>query len=765
MPGTFFNSSELDADGRQLVLTDNIRHVYYYDNSLESWDKSGVGDQSWYSELFSPNDNFDEDTINTSRWGLIGPSTRTLEHSGGLLSVGIERGEGTVSLSSDGKWRLTGDFDIRLYIDWDSYYNEYRSLTHTFLKVGYDDSNAARVTFSFNGSSGYQFSSEKTVSRDIRYFDWQENGSPTLLDAFADGAAQNFLRITRTSGVIRTYVSDGDTTTQVGSDLSDSVFTGDMYVEFGLETKEQNTNRHAFSKFYVVSGGVTTTEPFFSTIRGVRQDFPPRVVAVVDDEALSLIDEDQAKLWMRFPVGDENLLPDNIIRVSACNGVLYCATSGGLIAFDFPQDKIYRYVDSEIQIADEFISLRNAGVTFRTHLSNTGDMPDNNIHDVACRQVGGVDYIGLVHDSGVTVRRALADGVSNSTDGPAPGTLVSISDKGALYWAAYDPDTNTGEVSYFSNITALAIAGTTSFSRTDYYGTGTSLNILGEVITCFDIRTVSNSDQLVVGTTEGLSFIGQNPGVPVSKSVTYGVEGAAENPFSDPSFEEYIGLEWFPFHEGFLRRANILQDTGWSSGEGSNSLLLRYYNLPQSSYAIAGTKWGVYQDVDLTGVEKIYFDINSNQGGSTNSWTFEIAVDDTVVKSYERSDGTFIKYTDSADVLQFEGTHRVYLRGHFKEQYPSSSLPSENYFRIDNLQTAVGNPSYRPLAAGNASIKEVLLQYDSEGHKIYFSTAEGFGALDLDDHSLDYFTKLEDLVAPVTAETLSADFVRVEDEA
>jgi hypothetical protein len=69
------------------------------------------------------------------------------------------------------------------------------------------------------------------------------------------------------------------------------------------------------------------------------------------------------------------------------------------------------------------------------------------------------------------------------------------------------------------------------------------------------------------------------------------------------------------------------------------------------------------------------------------------------------------------------------------------------------------------MPAGNASVKEVLLQYDSEGHKIYFATAEGFGAIDLDDHSLDYFTPLAELVVDPTTENLSADFARVENEA
>ncbi len=763
MPGKLFSSTELDADGRQFVTSDNISHVHYYDSTLETWDKVGASGQSWYGELFSPNDLFDEAEINDTRWSMETPSSYTLEYADGFLSASLEDDEGVVSLSSDGKWRLSGDFDIRLYIDWDSYYNEYRSATHSFLKVGYDYANAIRIAFSFDGSSGYAFKSEKTDSRDIRYFDWRANGASETVAPFTAAITQKFLRVTRVSGTLRTYVSDGTTTIQVGDDITDTNLAGDLYVQLGLESKEANTYRQKFSKFYVVSGDVTPTTEFFSSIRGTRQDFPSRLVIAVDSQSISMVDEANSKLWMRFPIGDPELLPNSTARVAACNGVVYFATSAGLMAFDFPQDKIYRYIDSEIQVADEAISLRNAGVTFRTHLSGTGNMPDNNIRDVACREVGGAEYLVLAHGTGVTVRRVLATGVSNCTNGPTPATLVTISDKGAVFWAGRDLPTNAGEVSFFSNITALATGGTTTFSRTGYYGENTSLSILGNNITAIDVRTVLNSDQLVVGTGDGISFIGLNPGVPVSKSVTFGAVGSAENPFTDPSFDEYLGIHWLPFYGSFLRGLNITRNAGWSTS-GTHSLYLVHSDIVYLAHAAPGTKGGVYQDVDLTGVDTFYFDVNSYQADSATSWTFEIVVGETVVKSYNHGDGTFIKLSDHVDVSGFDGLQRVYFRLHFLVAQYTRTI-NQNHIRIDNLRTTIGNPTHRVLPVGNAAIKEVLLQYDTEGHKVYFATSEGYGAIDLDDNSLDYFTTLSSLGVTSTVENLSADFVRIEDEA
>lgn len=758
MSSTLFNTTDLDKDGRQLVLSNNIHHVKYYDSSLEVWDNEGAGGQSWFTELEIPNDSFDEAVVNTERWSLVGPTTRTLSHDSGSLSVGVEQDEGPVYLTSDGKWALSGDFDIRLYIDWASYYNEYRSATHSFFRVKVDDANTVRVSFSFNGSTGYTFTSEKAVGRNIKYFGWKPNGTPKALQDITEAATWNFLKITRVAGVLKTYISNGATSVQIGEDISDAVFSQDMWVDFGVDSKEFNTCRHKFTKFYVVSGGIVSPAGFFSSIRGIRKDFPPHMIAVVDDNALSLIDEDTSTLWMRFLIGSGNLFEDTSVKVAACAGVLYCTTPSGLIAVDFAQDKIYKYAGSDIHVADEPVALRGAGVTFRVHMSSVGDMADDNIHGVDCAHVGSEDYIVITHDLGITVRRALVDGVSNASDGPTPAALISISEKGSIYWTGYDADNNLGEISFYSNIAALATGGTDSFSRSGYYGTGTSLRVLGEVISAFDVRTVDNFDQLAVGSSEGVSFISQSP----SASFTYGVEAPAVNNFVDPTFGNYIGDPWIPFYSGLVRRPVIIKNSVWKTA-GSHSLLLRFDDLPDSSHLIEGTACGVYQNVDLTGVERVYFDINM-VGGTDDIWNFEVVIGGTVVKSYASANGSFIKMTDSVVVLGYTGVQKVEFRIKVPGERDDSLDYTSSYVRVDNIQTAIGDPQYRVLPPGNAAIKEVLLQYDAAGHKVYFATAEGYGAIDLDVRSLDYFTQLSDLVPDPTTENLSADFSRVVDE-
>jgi hypothetical protein len=431
------------------------------------------------------------------------------------------------------------------------------------------------------------------------------------------------------------------------------------------------------------------------------------------------------------------------------------------VAFDFHRDKIFKYKDDYIQVADEPLALRNAEVTFRTRTADIGTIPDNDLHDVACKTIGSEDYIAFTSDAGVTVIKALASGVAYSEDGPLPGSQVKVSEKGALYWSGYDQANNDGELSYFSNITALAASGTNSFTRTDYYGVDTSPGVFGSYITAFDVRTVAGADQVAVGTTEGISFIALSPGAPFTRSVSYGVVAPAENPIVDPSFENYLGLDWKVYYTGLHRRFFVTRETSFAPA-GQTSLRLRFADLSSDMTLVEGTEGGVYQDVNFTGLSYLYFDCKlSDVSLGGNVWDFQILVGDTVVKSYRDLDGPFTKYNDSVDVSGYTGVHRLKFRLLVNGDTTAYNLGDREIY-IDNLQTKIGDPDYRVLPAGNVSIKEVLLQYDSEGHKVYFSTQGGYGALDLDDHSLDYFLPVQTYVPE--AENVSADFSRVSDE-
>jgi len=241
------------------------------------------------------------------------------------------------------------------------------------------------------------------------------------------------------------------------------------------------------------------------------------------------------------------------------------------------------------------------------------------------------------------------------------------------------------------------------------------------------------------------------------------VVSPSANPFVDPSFEDYLGLTWQPFFVGFLKSFRISADTWTSHPEGVQSLKLRLVAPSPGGFWSADSQLGVYQMVDLTGVKAVYFDLQTpDPGGSPDlAWNFEVVVGETVIKTIPSTDSPFTRLNDSVDVSAFEGTHKV----SFRIRVPTDSTPANignNYILIDNLRTKIGDPDYRVLPAGNANILETLLQYDSQGHKLYFATFQGYGALDLDANSLDYFLPLQTFVSG--AQNNTADFSRVEDE-
>ncbi len=757
MVDQLYTTSDIDADGRRLVLDNTISTVFYYDCSEESWDKAGAGAQSWYTEKFLPNDSFDSATFLEDHWNLIDTpevSTSTINQIGGNANFGVEQDEGIVGLSSSGIWALSGDFEIRLYIDWSSYYNEYRSITHSFLKVGKDSENAVRITFCFDGE-GYKFSSEKAVDRDLVLFDWQENGEPHEVTSFALADDFVYFKISRTDGIVKTFICTDTVENQVGDDVDDAVFSEELYVQLGVETKEQNTYRHTFTKFFV-SGTATPTTEFFSANRGTTQEFPDRTMLVSDGSALSIIDFDTKKLWMRFLVGEENSIPDADFKINACDGTVYVTSTEGLLAFDFARDKIFKYTAANIKVSLDPIVLRNSVQIYKDYATFAGTLLSDSINDIACVDLSGTTYLAIATDEGVSIKRPLASGIYNCTEGELPVNVVGFSESGSVYWAGYTPEDNTGSLSYKTGVTALIASGTNTFSRSDYYTTGSILPFFGERIQTFDVRTVGDRDLLAIGTSEGLTYIGYTPESLAMKSTTYSVESAAENPIVDPSFEEYLGINWKVQTGGLHRKFAASRETSFTS-EGTYSLRLKFIERTASSFFPAGMFGGVYQDVDLTGVNTLYYDIKIAGNEGSNAWDFQILVDSTVVKSYHDNDGPFTKLTDSADVSAFTGVHRLWFRIYVPAQHTFEDILEREVY-IDNIRTSIGEPDHRILPAGNASIKEVLLQFDASNRKIYFAAPDGYGAVDIDTNTIDYFNEIEDII-PDT-DVLTGDFTR-----
>lgn len=758
MPKTY-TSTSYDSDGRQLVLSDNILAVSYYDASNESWDKAGASGQGWYNEIYLPSDTFDTPNVLSDRWNVIntaGGQSSLVQN--GNLTCSVLKAEGGVGLTSDGKWRFTGDFTATAFLDWSGYTNEYRSNTNLYLKVGYDSSNAARICFSWNGS-GFVFRSQKTIGRDIKFFDWKANGSNFPTSSISGAKFYIYLKVVRTAGQVRFYISNGITQSQIGEALSDAVFSNNLYLEFGNETIEYNTTVGGFTKIEV-SGTVTPTTTFFSTTRGLTQAFPDKVLLVVDQLALSIIDYEKESLWMRFVFAEAGAIKSNSVRVSMCNGVLYCATPDGLIAVDFPRDRIFKYSSPDIYVSHESIALRNSKQNYILHTQNIGVIPGPVVGAVHCKSRAGRDYVALGTSGGVSVLTHLASGVAYNIQGTTPTGPVVLSDTGSLYWAGYNQSSNMGELSYHSNYTVLP-SGT--FSRTGYYDINSGVvDLLAPKINSIDVVSVNQTDLLALGGTDGVSFLAFSPGASFTGSRHYGVTSSV-NTINDPIFSNYLGIDWLIEANGFQEKF-FVRTTGEFSTAGSNSVKL-YFDDPQTSttyYLPSGTYCGVSQVVDFTSINAVYYDIKSviPVNANVHAWSAQVCVGDSVLKTYRDLDGSVVRLNESVDTSGFSGSHKLLFRLYIDGDVDVNEL-EKRLFYIANLRTALNTPDAAILPAGQAQVQEVALQYDSVGHKIYFTTSGGFGAIDLDDESLDYFNYIDKLVTG--SQINGAEFVNTDE--
>lgn len=747
MPATIINKGTVDVDGRNIIRSDNVVSIRRYDCSNEVWDKAGTGNQSWYNELYNPSDNFDNPTIYSDRWSIINTANSLSSvFQDNKLVCNVKKSGGIVGITSDGKWKLSGDFEVWAYLDWSVYYNEFRSITDTYLKILVNGKNAIRVAFSWTGSA-YVYRSQKTVNKDIRFFDWTSNGSALNQASIGTAKTKNILKIKRQGSSISCFISNGSVDTLLGSVISDPIFSNDVSVELGNECREYNSAKNAFSKVKVF-GTIAPTTKFFSGLRGELQRFPERSLLVVDNNGLSIIDEDNFTLWMRFSIGNNFSLPAGTVRFSALNGVIYAATTEGILAIDFHNDCFLLYKNGNIYKSLDGIALRNSIQTYILHTSSIGTFPSGAPQSVFSKRIIDKDVIAFTTTSGVGVFSPMASGVSYSLEGTIPAEEVFISDRGYLYWSGYDRSANYTQLSYRSSLYTLP-SGT--FSRTGFYDANTAHSIFGAKINNVDVKTISDSDLIAVGTTEGISFLSFVPGGNFHGTHSYGIETSGGN-LPDPSFEGRLGITWKTEYTGFHEKFSAQRSSEFVSGLGSYGLKM-FFNPPVSPLAAypSGTLGGVYQNVNVDNIDYLYFDVKISRptaGFEINKsvWEAKIMLDDVVLKSYKDLDGPFVRMNDSINLIPYTGTKKISIALHINGENGSVNELSDRLFFIDNFRANLSIPDFSILPKGQANVQDVLLQFDSGGHKIYFSTPEGYGALDLENNTLDYFNYVSGII-------------------
>lgn len=151
-----------------------------------------------------------------------------------------------------------------------------------------------------------------------------------------------------------------------------------------------------------------------------RNDFPKKALLISTATGLYIYDMNDNTMWMKFSQGTNYALGadlnNNPSSVFALNGVIYIGTNGsaatGLYAFDFINDRLYRFNSTNRIQSDQLISGRNGTNTYASNPVTTMAIADNFVNDVhgavqsgstSTNPNNGVTLIGVATDTAITV--------------------------------------------------------------------------------------------------------------------------------------------------------------------------------------------------------------------------------------------------------------------------------------------------------------------------------------------------------------------------
>ena len=737
------------------MWSNNINAVLFYAAGDESWDRTGGGTTSWYLENTLPYDSFYGSELSSERWSYFNYRGAISGSVDGKLKLEVNEAEARGGVTSSDLWKLSGDFDIRVYLDETSYYNEYRGKVSSGLTLSIDDSNKYRISKYWDGTIlGYR--SSYVLGSELKYFGWTDNG---VIDATVGEDSVTCLRLVREGDVVSSYVSTPNGFSQVGSSVSGTIWGQDTDVEVEIETEQYNTYKVDFLGF-TVSGTLDSPLSFSSGYRGGPGEFPERSLVVVDDLGMSVINEEDKSLWMRFDSGSSNMFRNTSAQVSATEGKIYYSSAEGVFCLDFVQDRAINYQSGQTLQSISNIAARNYGTSFYYFDTNTF-VPNNAVLDLSAKKVDGAEYLAVATVSGIGLL-VNDEGKSESTpSGNVQGTYIS--DDGRLYWNEYSETTGVGALYYRDGIAGL-LGGSDTFSFTSFYDTSSAVSISSEDINDIYVDT-SSSHKLILAHSCGVDYI---DGL---SSVKYGPNEVA-SAIQDPGFSSYLGIDWNIFDSSSASDLTLIPDTsvgvfpalqaaistGWSTLGGTSLKLL----CGSGRMVISGDYRGVYQQLDFTSINKLYFDfrmVNEIGDYSTNYFDLEVLIGNTVVAIFSDTEETYTSLNNIIDVSSYSGVNFLIFR--MKAKYSGDAFTT-NYYYVDNIRITQITPDYSIIDVEDHNILEAIILYGIVDKKIFFANSEGFGSIDLITNTMDFFNRIEDLVSLSTI--ISSEYVEVVDE-
>jgi hypothetical protein len=183
--------------------------------------------------------------------------------------------------------------------------------------------------------------------------------------------------------------------------------------------------------------------------------FPEKAIIASTPSAVYIFDEKDNSMWMKFTqtatgaIGaDTNNNPSSVF---ALNGVVYVGTKGasatGLYAFDFKQNRMYRYNSTNRAESDLGIDSRNSTISYATNTNTRAALVASDINDVHAQllfgsagtltnggNLSGTTFVAVATNSGMSVINVSSGVTIDYADNAGDDyTATWITRRGRLY--------------------------------------------------------------------------------------------------------------------------------------------------------------------------------------------------------------------------------------------------------------------------------------------------------------------------------------------
>jgi hypothetical protein len=337
LDATDYIKGKYDTDGREFLGGTGVRHIFYYDATLDPWHTHGAG---FYGAGRNGKLYYDGVECAPGDFGTVASGYRRTAWAfpDGFVDRDVISKAAQISMPADGtlrftvntngtdiasslRWFFTGDFDVQ--VDYNIVSNgSGPSDGGLALQAVMDWNNYTYVRRRMFGSGSPNW------DKDVR-----NNGSYVSYASVGGATVSGKLRITRVGSTVTSYYWTGSAWAAIGSGYA-MTYNRPMYIDLGFWFNSTPTGTvFEFSNFVINSGSTTNlvgwAREAAGTYRGSLAEFPQHALLVSSGNGFDIIDADTNKLWMSFRSGTNNLVGGDgnyyIRQVSVRDGTLLVA--------------------------------------------------------------------------------------------------------------------------------------------------------------------------------------------------------------------------------------------------------------------------------------------------------------------------------------------------------------------------------------------------------------------------------------------------------